>query len=87
MPNTKSSKRSSIKSKTQRKHNINNKSMLRTFIKKVNLALKKDDKKHAMSAFLIMQKTIDRHTAKGLIHKNKAARYKSNIFKRIKCMF
>lgn len=83
MANIKSSKRSTIKSKTQRKHNLSNKSRLRTFIKKVHAAIHSHNKDNAIQAFKIMQKIIDRQTTKGFIHKNRAARYKSNIFKRI----
>lgn len=86
MANIKSSKKFSIKSKLQRKKNLSNKSKLRTHIKKVNLSIDKNEKENAMLLFINMQKIIDRHTTKGLIHKNRAARYKSNIFKRIKHM-
>lgn len=83
MANIKSSKRFFIKSEIQRKYNASNKSKLRTFIKKVNTAIKKRDKILANNFFTIIKKIIDQHTVKGLIHKNKAARYKSNIFKNI----
>lgn len=86
MANIKSSKRFSEKSRIQRKINLSNKSKLRTHIKKVNIAIKNNDQKKAMISFTIMQKIIDQQTIKGLIHKNRAARYKSNIFKRIKCI-
>lgn len=86
MANTKSSKKFSIKSKIQRKHNLSKKSMLRTFIRKVNSDINRNDATHAIVSFVTMQKIIDRQTIKGLIHKNRAARYKSNLFKRIKNM-
>lgn len=86
MANIKSSKKSAIQSKKKRKINLSNKSMLRTFIKKVKIFISKNDKKQAIKTFIFIQKVIDRQTTKGLIHKNKAARYKSNIFKQIKYM-
>lgn len=86
MANIKSSKRFHVKSKIQRTLNLSKKSMLRTFIKKVTFAINEHDKDKAIKSFIIAQKIIDRQATKGLIHKNKAARCKSNIFKRIKCI-
>lgn len=84
MANLKSSKRSIKKSRIQRKLNLGNRSKLRTFIKKVCIAIKNNEKDNAEQAFITMQKTIDQQTTKGLIKKNKANRYKSNLFKKIK---
>lgn len=84
MANIKSSKKDITKSKTQRKYNVSNRSRLRTFIKKINIAIKNNDTNIATSMFVTIQKTIDQQTSKGLIHKNQGARLKSNIFKYIK---
>jgi len=53
--------------------------MMRTFIKKVHAAIATGDKEAAQNAFNEMQPLVDRQAAKGLIHKNKAARHKSNL--------
>ncbi|ADV33524.1 30S ribosomal protein S20 [Candidatus Blochmanniella vafra str. BVAF] len=86
MANIKSSKKSIKKSKNRRTNNISKKSMLRTFIKKVKKAINNKNKALAINQFIIMQKCIDRQSTKGLIHRNKAARYKSKIFKQIKTL-
>ncbi|URJ30667.1 30S ribosomal protein S20 [Candidatus Blochmannia vicinus (nom. nud.)] len=86
MANTKSAKKNLIKSKSRRMYNISRRSMLRTFIKKVRMAIVAKDKNAAMAAFISMQKIIDRQACKGLIHKNKAARHKSRMYARIESM-
>ncbi|URJ25199.1 30S ribosomal protein S20 [Candidatus Blochmannia ocreatus (nom. nud.)] len=86
MVNTKSAKKSLIKSKIQRKYNMSQRSMLRTFIKKVYNAISSKNQETAMNAFVTMQKIIDRQTCKGLIHKNKAARYKSRVYAQLMSM-
>ncbi|EFE97670.1 ribosomal protein S20 [Serratia odorifera DSM 4582] len=60
--------------------------MVRTFIKKVDAAIAAGDKEAAQNAFTVMQPLVDRQAAKGLIHKNKAARHKSNLSARINAM-
>ncbi|URJ32194.1 30S ribosomal protein S20 [Blochmannia endosymbiont of Camponotus sp.] len=86
MANTKSAQKSLMKSKQQRKYNASRRSMLRTFIKKVYTAIESKDKTAAITAFVFMQKIIDRQACKGLIHKNKAARCKSRAYARIRYM-
>ncbi|MEI4220450.1 MAG: 30S ribosomal protein S20 [Candidatus Dasytiphilus stammeri] len=83
MANLKSSKKRIIKSEKRRKQNVSHRSMLRTFIKKVYSSIKTGDKLSATNAFNIMQPIVDRLATKGLIHKNKAARHKSNLMKHI----
>lgn len=65
--------------KKARKHNASRRSMMRTFIKKVYAAIEAGDKATALKAFNEMQPIVDRQAAKGLIHKNKAARHKANL--------
>lgn len=79
MANIKSAKKDSITSEKRRINNTSRRSMIRTFIKKVRIAIMSGKKKEAQDAFKKMQPIIDKHASKGLIHKNKAARYKSNL--------
>lgn len=79
MANIKSAKKRTVTSEKRRKHNASRRSMMRTFIKKVYAAIEAGDKEAAQKAFQEMQPVIDRQAAKGLIHKNKAARHKSNL--------
>jgi len=60
--------------------------MMRTFIKKVYAAIATGDKETAQKAFNEMQPLVDRQASKGLIHKNKAARHKSNLTAQINAM-
>ncbi|QJC31942.1 30S ribosomal protein S20 [Enterobacteriaceae endosymbiont of Donacia versicolorea] len=83
MANTKSSKKRILKSEKKRKYNINYRSMLRTFIKKVNNAISNKNIKLSQKIFKITQSILDRQVQKGLIHKNKASRYKSKLYNKI----
>ncbi|QJC29374.1 30S ribosomal protein S20 [Enterobacteriaceae endosymbiont of Plateumaris pusilla] len=83
MANIKSSKKRIIKSEKQRKHNISYRSMLRTFIKKVKNALLTKNKNLIQKEFKQMQSIIDKQVNRGLIHKNKASRYKSRLYSKI----
>lgn len=84
MVNIKSAKKRILISEKRRKQNLSNRSMLKTFIKKVNKEIIIGNKKNALEAFKKMQKIIDRQVGKNLIHKNKASRHKSNLFNKIK---
>ncbi|UAJ66073.1 30S ribosomal protein S20 [Candidatus Schneideria nysicola] len=86
MANIKSAKKRILTSEKRHKQNISKRSMIRTFIKKVYIAINSNDKKKALDAFYSMQSIIDRNVKKGLLHKNKAARHKSNLMKRINVM-
>ncbi|QCI24250.1 30S ribosomal protein S20 [Buchnera aphidicola (Muscaphis stroyani)] len=86
MANIKSSKKDSIASEKRRKNNASRRSMIRTFVKKVRISISSGDKKIAEEEFKKMQPIVDKHVAKGLLHKNKAARYKSNLSLKIKKM-
>ncbi|UAJ65011.1 30S ribosomal protein S20 [Candidatus Schneideria nysicola] len=86
MANIKSAKKRILTSEKRHKQNISKRSMIRTFIKKVYIAINSNDKKKALYVFYSMQSIIDRNVKKGLLHKNKAARHKSNLMKRINVM-
>jgi small subunit ribosomal protein S20 len=86
LANIKSAKKRAVQSEKRRKHNASRRSMVRTFIKKVDAAIAAGDKEAAQNAFLVMQPLVDRQAAKGLIHKNNAARHKSNLTARINAM-
>lgn len=86
MANIKSAKKRAIQSEQRRKHNSSRRSMVRTFIKKVDAAIAAGDKAQAQKAFFIMQPLIDRQATKGLFHKNKASRHKSRLTAHINAM-
>ncbi|MBG6242490.1 MAG: 30S ribosomal protein S20 [Candidatus Symbiopectobacterium sp. Dall1.0] len=86
MANIKSAKKRAVQSEKRRKHNASRRSMMRTFIKKVYAAIATGDKEAAQKAFNDMQPIVDRQASKGLIHKNKASRHKSNLVAQINAL-
>ncbi|QJC33560.1 30S ribosomal protein S20 [Enterobacteriaceae endosymbiont of Donacia provostii] len=83
MANIKSSKKRILKSEKKRKNNIKYRSMLKTYIKKVNNAILEKNITLSKKTFIKMQSLIDKQVKKNLIHKNKASRYKSKIYNKI----
>lgn len=83
MSNIKSSKKDVSISKKRRLTNTSRKSMIKTFIKKVYLAIAMKNRKFALETFKKLQVILDRYSTKGIIHKNKAARHKSNLYLKI----
>lgn len=76
--NIKSAKKRVLVNATKQARNKSANSALKTAIKKANIALEKnaDDKEAAVKAAI---KKIDQAAAKGLLHKNNAARKKSAL--------
>lgn len=86
MANTKQAIKRTRQSEKNRQHNANHRSKIKTYIRKTIEAVKKDDSTLARSSFLKLQPILDRHAIKGLIHINKAARYKKRLIMKIKNM-
>jgi len=82
--NTKSAKKRAVQSEQRRKHNIGLKSTYRTYIKKVETAITANKKEEAVKALKESIPVLDKVASKGIIHKNKAARYKSRLNDKIK---
>jgi small subunit ribosomal protein S20 len=78
MPNIKSAKKRVLVNKTKAQRNKSANSALKTAIKKANAAIEanSDDKEALVNAAV---KKIDQASAKGLLHKNNAARKKSAL--------
>ena len=53
--------------------------MVRTYIKKVQAAIDEQNAEAANAALTAAIPIIDRMAAKGILHKNKAARHKSRL--------
>ncbi len=78
MPNIKSAKKRVLVNATKQARNKSTNSALKTAIKKANAAIESNaDNKDEMVNFAV--KKIDQAAAKGLIHKNNAARKKSAL--------
>ena len=86
MPNIKSAKKRVVQSEKARQHNVAARSKMRTLIKKVLVACAQNDKAAAQAAFKVAEPVLDRAACKGLIHKNKAARHKSELSAKIKAL-
>lgn len=84
MANSPQAKKRAIQNEKSRKHNASLRSMVRTYIKKVQLAIESNNAEEAKAAFSHAVPVIDRMASKGIIHKNKAARQKSRLNDQIK---
>ncbi|MFI3256249.1 MAG: 30S ribosomal protein S20 [Psittacicella sp.] len=86
MANIKSAKKRVIQSEKSRLHNASQRSMMRTYIKKVYAAIASGNKEEAQKSFTAMQKVVDMMASKNIIHKNKASNHKSKLAHHIKAM-
>lgn len=86
MANIKSAKKRAKQTVVRNARNVAQRSQLRTAVKKVIKAIDANDAAAAREAFTIAQPLLDRFAARGLIHKNKAARHKSRLTARIKAL-
>ena len=71
---------------SRRRHNASFRSMVRTYIKKIDAAIAGGDQSAAATAYNEAVPVIDRMADKGIIHKNKAARHKSRLNAAVKGM-
>ncbi|OHV11498.1 MULTISPECIES: 30S ribosomal protein S20 [Kushneria] len=86
MANTKQARKRALKNELRRKHNASQRSMVRTYIKRVVKAIRSGDHAAAMSEFRAAQKVIDRIADKPAYDKKRAARVKSRLNARIKAL-
>lgn len=83
MPNTKSAKKSLKKDRARRTYNRAAKSAVKTQIKKVVAAASQKKIDVAEAEFIVAARKLDKAAARGVMHKNTAARRKSRLSKRI----
>ena len=86
MANTAQSKKRARQAETHRQRNTGYRAMFRTSLKKVLAAITAGNKDEATTAYNAAVSVIDKTSNKGLIHKNKAARYKSRLNARFHAM-
>jgi len=79
LANSAQAKKRAKQAEKRRKHNASMKSMMRSSVKSIIAAISAGDKTEAEAAFKKVVPMLDRMARKGLIHKNKAARYKSRF--------
>jgi small subunit ribosomal protein S20 len=86
MANIKSARKRARQAVGLRGHNASLRTAARSAIKDVKKAIAAGDKKAAAAALVKSQATIDRVAAKGILHRNAAARQKSRLAHAIKAM-
>ena len=79
MPNIKSAKKRVLVSKVNNARNKMEKSALKPTLKKFDAAVADGNREQADSAYKAAVKSIDQAVNKGILHKNAAARKKSQI--------
>ncbi len=82
MPNHKSAKKRMRQNEKRRQINRNNRTRLRTAIKKLRAALSTEGA-DAQTLLPETMSMIDKSVQKGVLHKNAAARYKSRLTMRV----
>jgi small subunit ribosomal protein S20 len=86
LANTAQARKRARQAEKRRMLNRAQRSALRTHIKKVLKAAEGGDKAQAESAFRDAMPVMDRLAARGLVHKNKVARHKSRLNKRLRAL-
>ena len=86
MANIKSARKRARQAEKTRKANMGMRSMLRTKVKLVVSACDAGNKDAAVAAYKDAVPVIDSMINKGIVSKNKAARHKSRLNKRVKAL-
>jgi small subunit ribosomal protein S20 len=79
MPNIKSAEKRVLIGKVRNARNKAERSILKTNLKKFDLAVAEGNREAAESAYKVAVKTVDHAAGKGIIHKNNAAHKKSAL--------
>jgi small subunit ribosomal protein S20 len=82
MPNIKSAIKRVKTTEARNAQNTTAKSAMRTAVKKVEAAVTLNDAAATKEALVVAASKLDKAAAKGLIHKNAAARKKSRLMKK-----
>lgn len=86
MPNIKSAKKRVLVEKRNAMRNKSAKSEIKTVIKKFEAALVDGKKDDAAKLYKDVTSILDSAVLKGIVHKNQAARKKSNLAKKLNTM-
>ncbi|MBL4951336.1 30S ribosomal protein S20 [Neobacillus sp. OS1-32] len=86
MPNIKSAIKRVKTSEARNAQNTMEKSAMRTAVKKVEAAVTLNDAAAAKEALSAAASKLDKAAAKGLIHKNAAARKKARLTKKVNAL-
>ena len=86
MANSPQARKRARQAEKRRVHNASHRSMVRTYMKRVDAAVNANDAQAAAAALAEAAPLIDKMVSKGIMHKNKAARHKSRLNKRVKAL-
>ena len=86
MANSPQARKRAKQNSVRRLANHSQRSAVRTAIKKLDAAIEAGVQADAQAAYVVSASKIDKATVKGLHHKNRAARLKSRLNKRVKEM-
>ena len=86
MANSPSSKKRARQQEKRRQHNASQRSMARTYIKKVSTQIDSGNYDDAQAALQTAMPIIDAMVSKGIYPKNTAARTKSRLNTRVKAL-
>lgn len=86
MANSPQARKRARQAEGRRRHNASQRSMVRTFIKRVDAAIVSGTQPEAAAALASAIPVIDGMVSKGIMHKNKAARHKSRLSAKIKAL-
>ncbi len=86
LANIKSAKKRARQAIKRRAHNVALRSRVRTAIRSVMKAVETGDKEAAKARFKAVVPEIDRMATKGILPKNRAAHYKSQLNARLRAM-
>ena len=81
MPNIKSAKKRVMIAEIRRERNMADKTKMKTQLKKFAAAVADGNKQAAERELVASVSILDKTAAKGVIHKNAAARRKSNLYR------
>ena len=84
MANSPQARKRARQNTVRRLQNHSQRARVRTAMKQLDAAIEASDKAAAKTAYESSVSLIDRATVKGLHHKNRAARLKSRLNKRVK---
>ncbi len=79
MANTAQARKRARQAEKRRTQNASQRSMVRTYIKRVQAAIRSGNAEAAQTALTAAVPVIDSMASKGIMHKNKAARHKSRL--------
>ena len=86
MANSPQAKKRARQADKSGRHNASQRSMVRTYIKRVYTALEEGSHENSLKAYQTASPIIDRMVNKGILHKNKAARLKSRLNAKVKAL-